>query len=198
MRKYLALGAVLALAFSSTVCAAETVVPAEQISELETLAETVDKTLPEYTSNAVTGHQVSFEDWDMKVSDIASGSDMIIAGEETNATCVVDKVDYGTALYAVKKGRESGGAALAAAKLSAPGVNLADAQVRLYVEDVKAGDTILVYKCVKGEWEPVAVTAVNDGCVQIAFDYQGIYAIIRSAPVKHGKEDRSFGTGLPV
>lgn len=184
MKKYLALSLALAFMFSSTVCAAETVVPAEQISELETLAKTVDKTLPEYTSNAVTGHSISFKDWDVKVSDIASGSDMIIGGEVTNATCVVDKVDYGTALYAVNKGNEIGGTALVAAKLSAPGVNLADAQARLYVADVKAGDTILAYKCVKGEWEPVAVTAVTDGYVQIAFDYQGIYAIIKSAPVR--------------
>lgn len=184
MKKCLALSLALALTFSSTVCAEETVVPAEQISELETLAETADKTLSEYTSNAVTGHSISFDDWDVKISDIASGSDMMIAGEKTNATCVVDKVDYGTALYAVNKGRETGGTALVAAKLSAPGVNLADAQVRLYVEDVKAGDTILVYKCVKGVWEPVPVTAVTNGYVQIAFDYQGIYAIIKSAPVR--------------
>lgn len=179
MKKFFALGLALALTFSSTVCAAETVVPEKQFPELETLAKTVGKTLPEYTSNAVTGHHVSFDDWNVKISDIASGSNMIIAGEETNATCVVDKVDYQTALYAAKKGTEVGGYALVAAKLSAPGVNLADAQVKLYVEDVAAGDAILVYKCVKGEWKPVTVTAVTDGYVQIVFDYQGIYTIIK-------------------
>lgn len=184
MRKFFALGLALALTFSTTVYAEETVVPEEKFQELETLAKTADKTLPEYTSNAVTGHRLAVQDWSTKLSDIASGSDMIIAGEETNATCVVDKVDYQTALYALKKGRDVGGEALVAMKLSAPGVNLAEAQVKLYVEDVKAGDAVLVYKCVKGEWEPVAVTAVTDDHVQIVFDYQGIYAVIKMEAAK--------------
>lgn len=184
MKKIFAVSLALAFAFSSTVCAAETVVPEKQFPELETLAETAGKTLPEYTSNAVTGHHTVFDDWSMKISDIASGSNMIIAGEETNATCVVDKVDYAAAMYAVKKGAETGGTALVAAKLSAPGVNLAEAQVKLYVENVKAGDTITTYKCVKGKWEPVPVTAVTDGYVQIVFDYQGIYTIIKAETAK--------------
>lgn len=184
MKRYLALCLALTLAFSSTVCAAETVVPEKQFPELETLAESVDKTLPEYTSNAVAGPHVSFRDWDVKISDIASGSDMIIADKATNATCVVDKVDQQTAMYAVKKGAEVGGFALVAANLSAPGVNLADAQVKLYVENVKAGDAIQVYKCVKGVWEPVTVTAVTDDHVQIVFDYQGSYTIVKTVPVR--------------
>lgn len=177
MKKFLALSLALALTFSTTVCAAETVVPAEKFSELETLAETVDKTLPEYTSNAVTGPNVVPNVY--KVSDIASGSDMIIAGEKTNATCVVDKVDFPAALYAMKKGWEVGGVALAAVKLSAPGVNLTDAQVELYVENVAAGDAISVYKCVKGEWVAVDVVAVADESVTIKFDSEGIYTLIK-------------------
>lgn len=184
MKKFFALSLALALTVSSTVCAAETVVPEKQFPELETLAKTAEKTLPEYTSNAVTGHFVAFKDWSTKISDIASGSDMIIAGEETNATCVVDKVDYQTALYAVKKGMDVGGQALVAVKLSAPGVNLADAQVKLYVENVAAGDAVSVYKCVRGEWQPVAVTAVTDGYVQIVFDYQGIYTVVKTETAK--------------
>lgn len=184
MKKFAALGLAMALTFSSNVYAAETVVPEDRFSELESLAEAAGKTLPEYTSNAVSGEKLFVKDWSTKISDIASGSDMYIAGEKTNATCVVDKVDYQTALYALKKGRDVGGQALVAAKLSAPGVNLADAQVKLYVEDIKAGDAISVYKCVKGEWEPVAVTAVTDGYVQAAFDYQGIYAVIKTDPAK--------------
>lgn len=183
MRKFFATALAAALTFSSTVCAAETVVPEKQFPELETLAKTVDKTLSEYTSNAVTGHNVTGKDWSVKISDIASGSNMIVAGKESNATCVVDKVDYQTALYALKKGRNVGGEALVAMKLSAPGVNLADAQVKLYVEDVAAGDAVSVYKCVKGNWEPVAVKAVTDDHVQIAFDYQGIYTVIRTKAV---------------
>lgn len=184
MKNFFAISLTMALTFSSTVCAAETVVPEKQFPELETLAKTVDKTLPEYTSNAVTGHTLAVKDWSTKISDIASGSDMIVTGEETNATCVVDKVDYQAALYAMKKGRDVGGQALVAMKLSAPGVNLADAQVKLYVEDIKAGDLISVYKCVKGEWQPVDVKAVIDDYVQIAFDYQGIYTVVRTETVK--------------
>lgn len=184
MKKFVALSLALAFTFSSTVCAAETVVPEKQFTELDTLSDSAEKALYEYTSNAVVGPSVSVGEFDFKVSDIASGSNMIIAGEESNATCVVDYVDFQTALYATKKGVEVGGMALVAANLSAPGVDLTDAQVKLDVENVAAGDAISVYKCVKGEWEPVTVTAVADGCVQIVFDYQGAYTIIKTVPAK--------------
>lgn len=175
MKKFVALSLALAFTFSSTVCAAETVVPEKQFTELETLAETAEKTLPEYTSNAVSGPAYR----NFKVSDVASGSDMIIAGEQTNATCVLDKVDRGTVRYAIKKGREVGGLAVAAMNLSAPGVDLTDAQVKLYVENVAAGDNISVYKCVKGEWVAVDIVEVADESVTIKFDFQGAYTIIK-------------------
>ena len=181
MKKIVALSLALALTFSTNVCAAETVVPTKDFSRLDTLAECADKSLPEYTSNAVAGPKVA-NAW--KISDIASGSDMIIAGEQTNATCIVDKADFQVGWYAVKKGMEVGGIALVAANLSAPGVDLTDAQVKLYVENVKADDAIQVYKCVKGEWEPVTVTAVTDDHVQIVFDYQGAYTIIKTMPAR--------------
>lgn len=181
MKKFFALSLALALTFSTTVCAAETVVPTEDFSRLDTLAVCAEKSLPEYTSNAVSGPNVA-NVW--KISDIASGSDMIIAGETTNATCIVDKVDFSTALYAMKKGWEVGGIALAAVNLSAPGVNLTDAQVELYVENVAAGDAISVYKCVKGEWVAVDVTAVADESVTIPFDYQGAYTIVKVIKAK--------------
>lgn len=175
MKKFLALTFALALTFSTTV-SAKTVVPTQDFGRLDTLAACAEKSLPEYTSNAVTGPRIS-DAW--KISDIASGSDMIIAGEETNATCVVNKVDYQTAWYAMKKGFEVGGIALAAVNLTAPGVDLTDAQVKLYVENVAAGDAISVYKCVKGEWVAVDVVAVTDESVTIPFDYQGVYTIIK-------------------
>lgn len=180
MKKFLALSLALALTFSGTVCA-ETVVPTKDFDRIDTLADSAEKSLPEYTSNAVAGPSIS-NAW--KISDIASGSNMIIAGEETNATCVVDEVDNAEAGYAIKKGMEAGGIALVAANLSAPGVNLTDAQVKLYVENVKADDAISVYKCVKGQWEPVTVTAVTDNYVQIVFDYQGLYTVVKAVPAK--------------
>ena len=176
MKKFLALSFALALTFSTTVCAAETVVPTKDFSRLDTLADCAEKSLPEYTSNAVSGPNIGGA-W--KISDIASGSDMIIAGKQTNATCVVDKVDYPTALYAMKKGWEVRGVALAAVNLSAPGVDLTDAQVKLYVENVAAGDAISVYKCVKGEWVAVDIVEVADESVTIPFDFQGAYTIIK-------------------
>ena len=46
MKKFFALGLALALTFSSTVCAAETVVPTKDYSRLDTLAECAEKSLP--------------------------------------------------------------------------------------------------------------------------------------------------------
>ena len=87
MKKFFALSLALALTFSSTVCAAETVVPTKDYSRLDTLAECAEKSLPEYTSNAVAEM-----DGVRDLAKIASGSNMVTEGAETNATCVVDKV----------------------------------------------------------------------------------------------------------
>lgn len=46
MKKLLALSFALALTFSTTVCAAETVVPEKDFGELDTLAYCVEKSLP--------------------------------------------------------------------------------------------------------------------------------------------------------
>lgn len=173
MKKLLALSFALALTFPATVCAAETVVPAKDLERIDTLAAGVDKSLPEYTSNAVSEIQGA-ED----ITAVASGSDLIIAGEVTNATCIVDKVDLGAIAYARNKAAEVGGDMLATVKLSAPGVNHGDAQVVLAVAGVKAGDAVSVFKCVKGKWEAVDVMAVADGSVTIKFDVQGIYTLI--------------------
>ncbi|MFG6337888.1 MAG: hypothetical protein K1W31_05490, partial [Lachnospiraceae bacterium] len=54
MKKILAISFALALTFSTTVCAAETVVPEKDFSRLDTLADCANKSLPEYTSNAVS------------------------------------------------------------------------------------------------------------------------------------------------
>ena len=174
MKKFLALSFAAALTFSTAVCAAETVVPEKDFSRLDTLAEDVEKALPEYTSNAVAEM-----DGVEKVAVVASGSNMVTEGKETNATCIVDKVDVGAIRYAQQKAAQVGGNMLTVVNLSAPGVNLVDAQVTLAVEGVNAGDAVSVYKCVKGEWEAVNVTAVADGAVTIAFDFQGIYTLIK-------------------
>lgn len=174
MKKFLALGCALALTFSTAVCAAETVVPEKDFPILDTLAESVEKSLPEYTSNAVA--QMDGVN-DLAVA--ASGSNMVIDGQETNATCVVNKVDVAAIRYAQQKAAQVGGSMLTVVNLSAPGVNLVNAQVALAVEGVAAGDAVSVYKCVKGEWEAVEVAAVADGSVTIAFDSQGIYTLIK-------------------
>ena len=174
MKKFLALSFAAALTFSTAVCAAETVVPEKDFDILDELSVDTEKALPEYTSNAVAEM-----DGVEKVAVVASGSNMVTEGKETNATCVVDKVDVAAIRYAQQKAAQVGGDMLTVVDLSAPGVNLVDAQVTLAVEGVNAGDAVSVYKCVKGEWEAVNVTAVADGAVTIAFDFQGIYTLIK-------------------
>ncbi|MDE6404216.1 MAG: hypothetical protein K2M20_01030 [Lachnospiraceae bacterium] len=174
MKKFLALSFALALTFSTTVCAAETIVPAKDFSKIDTLSDCAVKALPEYTSNAV-----SEMDGVRDLPAIASASNLVTEGAETNATCVVDKVDVAAIRYAQQKAAEVGGTMLAVAELSAPGVNLIDAQVALTVEGVAAGDAVSVFKCVKGEWTAVDVVAVAENTVTIKFDSKGIYTVIK-------------------
>ena len=174
MKKILAISFALALTFSTTVCAAETVVPEKDFSRLDTLADCANKSLPEYTSNAV-----SEMDGVRDIPAIASASNLFTEGKETNATCVVDKVDVAAIRYAQQKAEQVGGAMLAVAELSAPGVNLVDAQVALTVEGIAAGDAVSVYKSVKGEWVAVDVVAVAENTVTIKFDSKGIYTVIK-------------------
>lgn len=174
MKKFLALSFALALTFSTTVCAAETVVPEKQFTELGTLSDTAVKALPEYTSNAV-----SEMDGVRDIPAIASASNLFTEGKETNATCVVDKVDVAAIRYAQQKAEQVGGTMLTVVALSAPGVNLVDAQVALTVEGIAAGDAVSVYKSVKGEWVAVDVVAVAENTVTIKFDSKGIYTVIK-------------------
>lgn len=174
MKKFIALSFALALTFSTTVCAAETIVPTKDFPRMDTLSTNVEKALPEYTSNAV-----SEMDGVLDLPAIASASNVVTEGAETNATCVVDKVDVGAIRYAQNKAAEVGGTMLAVAELSAPGVNLVDAQVALTIEGVAAGDAVSVFKSVKGEWVAVDVVAVAENTVTIKFDSQGIYTVIK-------------------
>ena len=174
MKKFLALSFAAALTFSTVVCAAETVVPEKDFDILDELAIDAEKSLPEYTSNAVADMDGVYD-----LAVVASGSNMVTEGSVTNATCIVDKVDVTAIRYAQQKAAQVGGNMLTVVELSAPGVNLIDAQVTLAVEGVNAGDAVSVYKCVKGEWESVNVAAVADGAVTIAFDSQGIYTLIK-------------------
>lgn len=174
MKKFLALSFALALTFSTTVCAAETVVPEKQFTELDTLSDTAVKALPEYTSNAV-----SKMDGVRDLPAVASASNLVTEGAQTNATCVVDKVDVTAIRYAQQKAGQVGGTMLAVAELSAPGVNLVDAQVALTIEGVAAGDAVSVFKCVEGDWVAVDVVAVAGNTVTFKFDSKGIYTVIK-------------------
>lgn len=169
MKKFLALSFALALTFSTTVCAAE-----PNLDKIDTLANEAEKSLPEYVANAVSEMDGIYD-----IPAIASASDLVTEGKVTNATCVVDKVGVTAIRYAQKKADAVGGKVLAVTNLSAPGVNLVDAQVKLTVLGVKAGDAVSVYKCVKGDWVAVDVVAVADDAVTIKFDYQGIYTLIK-------------------
>lgn len=174
MKKFFALSLALALTFSTTVCAAETVVPAKDFSRIDTLADNADKALPQYTSNAVEKMDCG-EDFVV----VASASNIVTEGKETNATCIVDKADVNAIRYAQQKAGQVGGTVLTVAELSAPGVNLVDAQVALTIKGVAATDTVSVYKAVKGEWVAVDVVAVADDTVTIKFDSKGVYTVIK-------------------
>lgn len=174
MKKFLALSLALALAFSTTVCAAETVVPEKDFGRLDTLAEDVEKDLPEYTSNAVAEM-----DGVNDLAAIASGSNMVTEGKATNATCIVDKVDVAALRYAQKQAKQVGGTMLTVVELTAPGVHLENAQVALRIEGVKAGDAVCAYRCVAGNWVAVSVVAVADDSVTIDFPEKGIYTFIK-------------------
>lgn len=174
MKKFLALGFALALTFSTTVCAAETVVPTKDFSRLDTLAYCAEKSLPEYTSNAVADM-----DGVRDQAKIASGSNMVTEGNVTNATCIVNKVDVTAIRYAQKQAEQLGGTMLTVAELTAPGVHLENAQVALRIEGVKAGDAVSAYRCVSGNWVAVNVVAVADDSVTIDFPQQGIYTFIK-------------------
>ena len=169
MKKLLALSCALALTFSTTVCAAE-----PNLDRVETLAEDVEKSLPEYVSNAV-----SDMDGVRDLPAIASANNLVTEGKTSKATCVVDKVDVAAIRYAQKKAASVGGNMLTVVELSAPGVNLVDAQVTLNVEGVAAGDAVSVYKSVKGDWVAVDVVAVAENAVTIKFDSKGIYTLIK-------------------
>lgn len=174
MKKFFALGLALALTFSSTVCAAESVVPTKDYGRLDTLAVDVEKSLPEYTSNAVADMDGVHD-----LAKIASGSNMVTEGKETNATCIVDKVNVAAIRYAQKEAELVGGTLLTVVELSAPGVHLENAQVELRIEGVKAGEAVTAYRCVKGAWAAVNVVAVADDTVTIEFPGQGIYTFVK-------------------
>ena len=174
MKKFLALTCVLALAFSTTVCAAETVVPAKDFPILDKLVEEVDKSLPEYTSNAVC-EMDGVED----LATIAQGDGCVLDGQLTSATFIVDKVDVGAIRYAQEKAASVGGNMLTVVEVTAPGVDIVNAVVPFTVEGVKAGDTVSVFKSVKGEWQAVEVTSVADDNVTIKVDSAGIFTFIK-------------------
>lgn len=174
MKRFLALSCVLALTFSSTVCAAETVVPEKDFSILDELAEDAEKSLPEYTSNAVCEMDGVYD-----LATIAQGKGCVLDGQQTGATFIVDKVDVGAIRYAQEQAAKIGGTMLTVVEVTAPGVNIVNAEVPFTVEGVKAGDTVSVFKSVQGEWQAVEVTAVADDSVTIKVDAAGIFAFIK-------------------
>ena len=175
MKRFLALSCALALTFSTTVCAAETVVPAKDFPILDKLAEAVDKSIPEYTSNAVC-EMDGVDD----VATIAQGDGCVLDGQQSGATFIVDKVDVGAIRYAQDQADAVGGKMLTVVEVTAPGVDIVNAVVPFTVEGVKAGDTVSVFKAVEGVWQAVEVTAVADESVTIKVDSAGIFTFINS------------------
>ncbi len=60
MKKFFALSLALALTFSTTVCAAETVVPSKDFTRIDTLSTGVEKAVTEYTQCQLVKYRVRF------------------------------------------------------------------------------------------------------------------------------------------
>ncbi len=110
---------------------------------------------------------------------IAQGDGCVLDGQLTSATFIVDKVDVGAIRYAQEKAASVGGNMLTVVEVTAPGVDIVNAVVPFTVEGVKAGDTVSVFKSVKGEWQAVEVTSVADDNVTIKVDSAGIFTFIK-------------------
>lgn len=197
MKKFIALICIFAMTASMTVCAAgspqsgasapvlskavvaekvvaEKVVAAPAVPEMEMKAAASGKTITEYVANAVV-NTPGLPD----AAPIAQGGQCIVNGAASNATFTLAAADKGAVAYALSQAHAIGGTVLNVVDITAPGVNFTEAGVGFYVEGIKAGDKVVVYQAVKGEWKALEVTEVSDNRVTIKMDSVGIYCFIK-------------------
>lgn len=204
MKKFVALTCVLALAMSMTVGAAESpsastpkpviadavvatpvatqvaapeeeVVPqAPAVPYAVAVAAAYGKTVTEYAANAVV-ETPGLPD----AAPIAQGGNCVINGASSNATFTLNAVESGTTAYALSQAKAVGGTVLNVIDIAAPGVNFNNAEIGFYVGGIKDGDSVAVYKAVKGEWQEVEVLGVSNGTVTIKLDSIGILCFIK-------------------
>lgn len=198
MKKFVALTCTLALAASMTVCAAESPsiyfrtpeiedavvatpapaavveAPAPAVPLMETIAASYGKTVAEYVSNAVI-ETPGLPD----ATPIAQGGSCIVNGAASNATFTLNPVESGTTAYALSQAKAVGGTVLNVIDMAAPGVNFNNAEVGFYVAGIKDGDSVSVFKSVKGVWQEVEVLGVSNNTVTVKLDSVGIYCFIK-------------------
>ena len=193
MKRFIALTCALVLTFSMTVCAAgsptakksskpklkdavvaKEVVVVPEVPTVNRLAESENKSVPEYVSNAIV-ETPGIKD----ATPIAQGGGCVINGASSNATFSLNRVEAGVAEYAVSQAKAVGGTVLNVVDISAPGVNFKNAEVGFRVEGIKAGDNVKVYKAVKGEWQEVEVVEISENSVKIKMDSVGIYNFVK-------------------
>ncbi len=150
---------------------AEPAAPARPAAEVT--AELYQKTVSEYSANAITDTPGLTE-----AAAVAQGGGVVINGAASNATFTLERVESGTAEFAKSQANALGGELLNVVSLSAPGVNFANAQVTFYVEGVTAGQNVQAYQSVKGVWTPLTVSAVTDNGVEITLTSAGTIAFI--------------------
>lgn len=199
MKKFVALTCTLALAASMTVCAAESpsssvkapVIEDAVVAEsapapvyvepqapavplLEVQAASYGKTVAEYVSNAII-ETPGLPD----AAPIAQGGSCVVNGAASNATFTLNPVESGTTAYALSQAKAVGGTVLNVIDMAAPGVNFNDAEIGFYVAGIQDGDSVAVYKSVKGEWQEVEVLGVSNNTVTVKMDSVGIYCFIK-------------------
>lgn len=198
MKKFVALTCVLALAMSMTVSAAGSpssivrvpviedavvatpveapvVIPqAPAVPYAEAVAASYGKTVAEYASNAVM-ETPGLPD----AAPIAQGGSCVINGASSNATFTLNSVESGTTAFALSQANAVGGTVLNVIDIAAPGVNFNNAEIGFYVGGIQDGDSVAVYKSVKGEWQEVEVLGVSNGTVTIKLDSIGILCFIK-------------------
>ncbi len=199
MKKFVALTCTLALAASMTVSAAGSpssyvVVPeiedavvatpapapvyvapqAPAVPKVEADAAAYGKTVAEYVSNAVIETPGLPE-----AAPIAQGGSCVVNGAASNATFTLNPVQSGTTAYALSQAQAVGGTVLNVIDIAAPGVNFNDAEVGFYVAGIQEGDSVSVYKSVKGEWQEVEVLGISNNTVTVKMDSVGIYCFIK-------------------
>ncbi len=181
MAKFASLALVGAMVFSMPVMAKEVGAPVavylESDSDIGDPAETVaaikeDKLIGEHMNNAVTGI------WAMdKVTPIAQGGDIIIDGEKTNVTFILQKPELSRVYSAKDYAKAVGGTVLNVVKIDTH-VGFGTANVNFYMPGVVGTENIHVLQFNGDSWTDLNVTEIRADHVVADLTSTGTFAFI--------------------